>query len=272
MLFLFSVIFLVALLALLTGLIKPLSVKMETRKGVVKVFGAITLIGLVGTLVMGPQTQEYPIKNNQIYSFHAKNQLQEILSKTIHPKVRKKIVVHLFYFSIKNRHFLKCMSRIAHCGIFEVIQQKNDNNDPYKFTIHWVNGNSKDWKLEGITQSSNKKLKVKEILEAALSNSEVYAANLKSLMNEIFPSIDVALTSEDMIRWLFITVKYSEWSATSKIDRREFLEGLVINMKKTFPNDALTMRVTVGENGGGGNVLGNVKWGPLASRPTIKIH
>ena len=55
MLFLFSCVFVVALLGLMVGLVKPSVVRMDTRKGVGKVFGTVAFVGMVGGAATTPK-------------------------------------------------------------------------------------------------------------------------------------------------------------------------------------------------------------------------
>lgn len=98
-------------------------------------------------------------------------------------------------------------------------------------------------------------------------SASTFAASVKTQLQKDLKSVDVHLSNEGSLRWLFIVVSYSQWKSFSKDSRRELIEHVLRQMKDNYPKSGLKISVGVNAN----QPLAEADWGLLSNEPEIRL-
>lgn len=94
-----------------------------------------------------------------------------------------------------------------------------------------------------------------------------FAALVKSQLQKDLTSVDVHLSAEGSLRWLFIVVSYPEWKSFNKEGRRERIESILRQMKDNYPRSGL--KVSVGASAD--QQFAEADWGLLSDGPSVRL-
>lgn len=98
-------------------------------------------------------------------------------------------------------------------------------------------------------------------------SASTFATSVKIQLQKDLKSVDVDLSNEGSLRWLFIVVNYSEWKSFSKNSRRELIEYILRQMKDNYPKSGLKISIGVNSN----QPLAEADWGLLSNEPEIQL-